>query len=451
MPNSEDEKKSSNCLNELNDAQSKANLEQNGYFNKIRNEQPNGYLDGTLTRKEKRQPKIALNESKELKSQLPSIHLLANHRKQLNKQEEDDDNNSVFLSAEKSKLVLNQLKNHNLVYKKVKKKSNSTSSPKNKIISLQNPNFIHHRHHSNPVSLSNHHLNTHLNKLNSGQFILTEHSITVMEESTSDEEKHTEPFFDDLNRITINSQENRYQYLHHQHFHHHANDKLLNEEHQLITATPTIVQPTNTALFALQRKQLQYQQIQQRKEQGAKLIRNRSTSDALNGLAFVLSAIYAKLVVILGLCFPMAEVISHRIPIGWYEGFYLYLYLGSIFFLCTIYMCRESSKHKINTFSKIKKFLFWSNLDQDKKPTKSLVHENSFASNCTLGASGNLSIHSSCSESDSFLDHNKSAHYGSFYLRLGAVAFGIGSMIYSGLEFGQFFELENKGKSDFEI
>lgn len=30
---------------------------------------------------------------------------------------------------------------------------------------------------------------------------------------------------------------------------------------------------------------------------------------------------------------------------------------------------------------------------------------------------------------------------GSFYLRVGAVAFGIGSMVYSGLEFGQYFEL----------
>lgn len=37
-------------------------------------------------------------------------------------------------------------------------------------------------------------------------------------------------------------------------------------------------------------------------------------------------------------------------------------------------------------------------------------------------------------------------HYGSFYLRMGAVAFGIGSMIYSGLEFGQYFELEKDTK-----
>ncbi|XP_063224706.1 proton channel OtopLc-like [Bacillus rossius redtenbacheri] len=37
-------------------------------------------------------------------------------------------------------------------------------------------------------------------------------------------------------------------------------------------------------------------------------------------------------------------------------------------------------------------------------------------------------------------------HFGSFYLRMGAVAFGIGSMIYSGLEFGQYFELERDTK-----
>lgn len=34
------------------------------------------------------------------------------------------------------------------------------------------------------------------------------------------------------------------------------------------------------------------------------------------------------------------------------------------------------------------------------------------------------------------------AHHASFYLRVGAIAFGIGSMVYSGLEFGQYFELK---------
>lgn len=120
-------------------------------------------------------------------------------------------------------------------------------------------------------------------------------------------------------------------------------------------------------------------------------------------------------------------MISHRIPIRWYEGFYLYLYLGSIFFLVTIYITSQS-KHKPTTLSKLKRFLFWSSVEPEKvKPN--LIHENSFTSNYTLAASGNVSVHSSCSESDSFLDNNGKAHYGSFYLRLGAVAFGIGSMV----------------------
>lgn len=38
-------------------------------------------------------------------------------------------------------------------------------------------------------------------------------------------------------------------------------------------------------------------------------------------------------------------------------------------------------------------------------------------------------------------------HFGSFYLRVGAIAFGIGTMVYSGLELGQYFELESDEES----
>ncbi len=37
-------------------------------------------------------------------------------------------------------------------------------------------------------------------------------------------------------------------------------------------------------------------------------------------------------------------------------------------------------------------------------------------------------------------------HFGSFYLRVGAISFGIGTMVYSGLEFGQYFEMNSKLK-----
>lgn len=152
-------------------------------------------------------------------------------------------------------------------------------------------------------------------------------------------------------------------------------------------------------------------------------------SDAFDGLVFVLSAIYSKIIVIIGLCFPMAEVISHRIPIGWYEGFYLYLYLGSIMFLLLIYMFRDTNKKKLSLINRAKTLLLWSNVEHH--PAGGSADEPKLQSSST---------NSSLSDDE----YGGPVHFGSFYLRLGAVAFGIGSMIYSGLEFGQYFELESK-------
>lgn len=48
---------------------------------------------------------------------------------------------------------------------------------------------------------------------------------------------------------------------------------------------------------------------------------------------------------------------------------------------------------------------------------------------------------------DTKLSHKKRViKYGSFYLRVGSIAFGIGSMVYSGLAFGQYFELKADDK-----
>lgn len=34
---------------------------------------------------------------------------------------------------------------------------------------------------------------------------------------------------------------------------------------------------------------------------------------------------------------PVAEILSNQIPIKIYQGFYFFLYLGSIFFVCFVY------------------------------------------------------------------------------------------------------------------
>ncbi|XP_017786211.1 PREDICTED: otopetrin-2-like isoform X2 [Nicrophorus vespilloides] len=148
-----------------------------------------------------------------------------------------------------------------------------------------------------------------------------------------------------------------------------------------------------------------------------------------DALATTLSALYGKLLVVMGTAFPMAEVISTYVPPSFYEVYYLYLYLGSMLFLFYMYivLIRDRRKRK---------------LEEDEK-NKSAKSEGSTISN---EESDNTTDSSYRPRKGSLLALPPKQNYGSFYLRMGAVAFGIGSMIYSGLEFGQYFELERNTK-----
>ncbi|XP_018343788.1 PREDICTED: otopetrin-2-like isoform X4 [Trachymyrmex septentrionalis] len=143
-----------------------------------------------------------------------------------------------------------------------------------------------------------------------------------------------------------------------------------------------------------------------------------------DALATTLSALYGKLLVVMGIAFPMAEVISTYIPPSFYEAFYLYLYFGSMIFLVYMYA-----------------MLFGDNKTKSKKQKDVCDLDSSRSSS---GAGGDSDApESGCPHVNPV---RPVQHYGSFYLRMGAVAFGIGSMIYSGLEFGQYFELEQNTK-----
>jgi oligoendopeptidase F len=56
-----------------------------------------------------------------------------------------------------------------------------------------------------------------------------------------------------------------------------------------------------------------------------------------DALSTALSALYAKIVVIIGIALPITEVLSARIPASVYQGFYVYLYFMSIIFVVFIY------------------------------------------------------------------------------------------------------------------
>ncbi|XP_066145104.1 proton channel OtopLc [Euwallacea fornicatus] len=159
-----------------------------------------------------------------------------------------------------------------------------------------------------------------------------------------------------------------------------------------------------------------------------------------DALATTLSALYGKLLVVMGTAFPMAEVISTYIPPSFYEAYYLYLYIGSMFFLFYMYLVLLRDKREMK-----KRDTELAHVKTATSQANDVIsdEESDNDSNSTTLSSSNAPKYRSRGSSTFASKQN---HYGSFYLRMGAVAFGIGSMIYSGLEFGQYFELERNTK-----
>lgn len=154
--------------------------------------------------------------------------------------------------------------------------------------------------------------------------------------------------------------------------------------------------------------------------------------EGYDALIACLSALYGKLLVVMGMAFPTAEVISHDIPVTFYNGFYLYLYVGSIGFLVYAYMFllhyinipTEQLRSKFQSISNIASKESRVNVasEVDKESDRASINTLSYKTpRYTLAESKN---------------------HGSMYLKMGAVLFGVGSMIYSGLEVGQYFELK---------
>ncbi|XP_014291005.1 proton channel OtopLc isoform X2 [Halyomorpha halys] len=126
---------------------------------------------------------------------------------------------------------------------------------------------------------------------------------------------------------------------------------------------------------------------------------SKTPSYTLDTLSVILSALYCKLLIVLGLALPITKIITTTVPAEFYDFFYIYLYGGSLAFILTVHVISFKKK----TVKKIKSK--YSNNEAVKKNRKQA----------------------------------NTNHYGSFYLRLGASSFGIGSMVYSGLELGEYF------------
>uniref|UniRef100_A0A2Y9D3H4 Otopetrin n=1 Tax=Anopheles quadriannulatus TaxID=34691 RepID=A0A2Y9D3H4_ANOQN len=126
---------------------------------------------------------------------------------------------------------------------------------------------------------------------------------------------------------------------------------------------------------------------------------------ARNQLGLALSALYAKLLIVMGITLPLTELVAREAPPNFHQPFYLYLYGVSILFCSFLFVAR------------------WRRAAQLE-----------FLSQCPAGADR--------PGSGGPARPAPTPHSGSFYLRIGAIAFGIGSLVYSALDFGQYFELD---------
>ncbi|XP_070163625.1 proton channel OtopLc isoform X1 [Polyergus mexicanus] len=172
--------------------------------------------------------------------------------------------------------------------------------------------------------------------------------------------------------------------------------------------------------------------------------------NAKTSLFIIMSFIYAKLLVVVCITYVISEVVTHKLPLYYYEGFFTYLYGMSILFLLYVFcfLLQESAccargsdtppppprppktgwtskEAKDKNKKKDKK-------DKDQKQPKS-KKETQDATDVEAGVATRVLRKRKTTQND----HS----HGSFFLRIGAIAFGLGTMVYNGLEFGAFFEV----------
>ncbi|XP_028896007.1 proton channel OtopLc isoform X4 [Zeugodacus cucurbitae] len=190
------------------------------------------------------------------------------------------------------------------------------------------------------------------------------------------------------------------------------------------------------------------------------------TSVKRTSLFIVTSLVYAIILIVVCIAYVISDVTTHRLPVLYYETFFTYLYGVSILFLLYVFCfllqesscCNGGSKPKPPPKEK-----------KSKKKVPDPADSKDAKGSKDSGKSGkpspyqerypvkkrdlvrqSLSLQDSQAEAEVAVTtknvrKRKTTHsdptHGSFFLRVGAIAFGLGGMIYIGLEFGSFFEI----------
>ncbi|XP_059489710.1 proton channel OtopLc-like [Neocloeon triangulifer] len=172
----------------------------------------------------------------------------------------------------------------------------------------------------------------------------------------------------------------------------------------------------------------QLAQIEERNRQARK--------EGDDALTKTLSVFYCKLLVVLGIAFPVTEALAPEIATNIaYEAFYLFLYGGSVAYV--LYMYTTLTRDETEEETPLNPSVLTVPLRTPASESSASITRNRRRSSLF-----GIEIAPTWRQApEAKIAGQEHVRYGSFYLRLGVAAFGIGSMIYSALEFGQFFEL----------
>ncbi|XP_026671432.1 proton channel OtopLc isoform X7 [Ceratina calcarata] len=164
-------------------------------------------------------------------------------------------------------------------------------------------------------------------------------------------------------------------------------------------------------------------------------------------LFIIMSFIYAKLLVVVCIAYVISEVVTHKLPLYYYEGFFTYLYGVSILFLLYVFcfLLQESACCARGSDSppppprppKPPKEPKEKNKKKDKKDKEQKAAKNKKEYQDAVDVEAGVATRALRKRKTSQNDQS----HGSFFLRIGAIAFGLGTMVYNGLEFGTFFEV----------
>ncbi|XP_073833026.1 proton channel otopetrin-like a isoform X12 [Musca autumnalis] len=207
---------------------------------------------------------------------------------------------------------------------------------------------------------------------------------------------------------------------------------------------------------------------QERKSASTNLEHVSASPSKRTSLFIVTSLVYAIILIVVCIAYVISDVTTHRLPVLYYESFFTYLYGVSILFLLYVFCfllqessCCNGGNNQPKSPKKEKK----SKKSKEKDPADSKDAKGTKDSGKSKASpyqerypvkKRDLVRQNLLSQQDSQADaevavtpknsrKRKTTHsdltHGSFFLRVGAIAFGLGAMIYIGLEFGSFFEI----------